>query len=116
MQIVDARSPGRFVGTEPEPRDVPRCGHIPGAKNVPFTELLAEDGTLKAPEQIKAVLTERNVDPAKPVVASCGSGVTACMIALAMATAGYTNAAVYDGSWAEWSVSDAPVETSAETG
>ncbi len=111
MQIVDARAAGRFAGTEPEPRAVPRLGHIPGAKNVPFANLLAEDGTMRPPEEIRAIFAKNGVDTMKPVVASCGSGVTACVIALSLATIGNETAAVYDGSWAEWSEADTPVET-----
>jgi thiosulfate/3-mercaptopyruvate sulfurtransferase len=110
MQIVDARSARRFDGLDPEPRVVPRLGHIPGARNLPFTKLLAENGTMRPPDEIKALLAEAGIDPAKPVVASCGSGVTACVIALALATLGNEMVAVYDGSWAEWSTADTPVE------
>jgi len=110
MQIVDARSAGRFAGDEAEPRAVSRTGHIPGSRNVPFTELFQDDGTMRAPEDVKALFKARGVDVARPVVASCGSGVTACALALGLARAGAENAAVYDGSWAEWSESDAPVE------
>ena len=112
MQIVDARAAGRFAGTDPEPRQVPRLGHIPGSKNVPFAGLLNQDGTMRAPDDIKAIFAASGVDAAKPVVASCGSGVTACVIALALATTGNETTAVYDGSWAEWSEADTPVETS----
>ena len=111
MQIVDARAAGRFAGRDPEPRQVPRLGHIPGSKNVPFTGLLNPDGTMRSPQEIKAIFAASGVDSAKPVVASCGSGVTACVIALALATTGNEAAAVYDGSWAEWSEADTPVET-----
>jgi thiosulfate/3-mercaptopyruvate sulfurtransferase len=114
MQIVDARSSGRFAGTDPEPRAVPRLGHIPGAKNVPFTELLGDGNTMLSPHEIKAVFAAHGVDPVRPVVASCGSGVTACVIALALATTGAEMAAVYDGSWAEWGASDQPVETGSD--
>jgi thiosulfate/3-mercaptopyruvate sulfurtransferase len=110
-QIVDARAAGRFAGRDPEPRETARRGHIPGALNVPFTNLLAEDGTLRPPGEIKTIFSGQGVDPGKPVVASCGSGVTACVIALALAMAGNETAAVYDGSWAEWSGADTPVET-----
>jgi thiosulfate/3-mercaptopyruvate sulfurtransferase len=110
VQIVDARSSGRFAGVEPEPREVPRLGHIPGAKNVPFTDLLARDGTLCSPEKIRTAFTRQGVDPSKPVVTSCGSGVTACLLALGLARLGNEMVAVYDGSWAEWSAADTPVE------
>lgn len=111
MQIVDARSAGRFAGTEPEPREVARLGHIPRSKNLPYTNLIAEDGTLRQPAKIRAAFEAHGVDIRKPIVASCGSGVTACMIALALAAIGNETAAVYDGSWAEWSGADTPVET-----
>jgi len=111
MQIVDARAAGRFAGVDPEPRPVSRLGHIPGSKNVPFTGLLNPDGTMRPADEIKAIFAASGVDSAKPVVASCGSGVTACVIALALATAGNETAAVYDGSWAEWSEADTPVES-----
>jgi thiosulfate/3-mercaptopyruvate sulfurtransferase len=110
-QIVDARAAKRFAGIDPEPRAVPRLGHIPGSLNVPFTNLLTQEGTMRPPAEVKAAFAGHGVDLAKPVVASCGSGVTACVIALALATAGNETAAVYDGSWAEWSEADTPVET-----
>ncbi len=108
-QIVDARSAGRFAGTEPEPRDVPRTGHMPGAKNLPYTDLIRPDGTFKSAEEIRATFIANGVDPNRPVVASCGSGVTACVITFALGQIGEKQAAVYDGSWTEWSFSDAPV-------
>jgi thiosulfate/3-mercaptopyruvate sulfurtransferase len=111
MQIVDARAAGRFAGTAPEPRQVPRLGHIPGSKNVPFMDLLNQDGTMRPPDEVRAIFTANGVDIVGPIVASCGSGVTACVIALALATTGNEAAAVYDGSWAEWSEADTPVET-----
>ena len=74
MQIVDARSAPRFAGREPEPREVPRLGHMPGAKNVPFTELLSSDGTMRVPDELRAIFAAAGVDPVRPVVASCGSG------------------------------------------
>lgn len=110
MQIVDARAVGRFAGTDPEPRQTARRGHIPGSKNVPFAGLFNKDGTMRAAGEIEAIFAAGGVDSAKPVVASCGSGVTACVLALALATTGNEAAAVYDGSWAEWSEADAPVE------
>jgi thiosulfate/3-mercaptopyruvate sulfurtransferase len=110
-QIVDARAAARFAGTAPEPREVPRLGHMPGARNLPFTELLTKEGTMRPPDEIRSVFAERGIDMGRPVVASCGSGVTACVIALALATTGEATTAVYDGSWAEWSEADTPVET-----
>jgi thiosulfate/3-mercaptopyruvate sulfurtransferase len=110
-QIVDARAAGRFAGTAPEPRPVSRAGHIPGAKNLPFAELLNPDGTMRSAGEVRAIAASHGIDSAKPVVASCGSGVTACVVALALATAGNETAAVYDGSWAEWSEADTPVES-----
>ncbi len=112
-QIVDARSPGRFAGTVPEPRAGLRSGHIPSSKNVPFGSLLNPDGTLKPASELTSIFKAAGVDAAKPVVATCGSGVTAGVIALALAQLGQTNAAVYDGSWSEWGLEDAgtPVAT-----
>jgi thiosulfate/3-mercaptopyruvate sulfurtransferase len=101
-QIVDARSAGRFEGTAAEPRRGLRSGHIPGSRNIPYTVLLKPDGTLKPTAELKAIFSKAGVDPAKPVIASCGSGVTAGIIALALAVLGHTDAAVYDGSWTEW--------------
>lgn len=113
-QIVDARAAGRFAGTTPEPRAGLRSGHIPTSRNVPFTTLLNPDGTLKSEAELAAAFKAAGVDPAKPVVASCGSGVTAGVIALALARLGQPDAAVYDGSWSEWGLEDAgtPVEKS----
>lgn len=101
-QLVDARSAGRFAGTEPEPRPGLRSGHIPGSRNVPFTTLVGADGRLLAPAELRRRFAEAGVDPARPTVASCGSGVTACSVVLALEAAGYPGAAVYDGSWTEW--------------
>jgi thiosulfate/3-mercaptopyruvate sulfurtransferase len=111
VQIVDARSAGRFAGTEPEPREVPRLGHMPGAKNLPYTDLIAPDGTVKSAEAIRAAFEAHGIDVNRPVVASCGSGVTACVIAFGLAQLGKDHTAVYDGSWAEWSAGNGPVTT-----
>jgi thiosulfate/3-mercaptopyruvate sulfurtransferase len=110
-QIADARAAGRFRGDDPEPREVPRLGHIPGSLNAPFTEFLGADGSMLPPDALEGILRSHGVDTGAPVVATCGSGVTACMIALALAVTGNDRTAVYDGSWAEWSASNAPVET-----
>src|SRR5262249_36959826 len=101
-QIIDARSAARFQGRVPEPRPHLRSGHIPGSRNVPFESLLNADGTLRPAAELGAIFAAAGVNPAKPVVASCGSGVTAGVIALALALLGQTDAAVYDGSWTEW--------------
>jgi thiosulfate/3-mercaptopyruvate sulfurtransferase len=111
-QIVDARAAARFEGTVAEPRQGLRSGHIPGSRNVPFTTLLNADGTLKPIAQLREIFAGAKVDPGKPVVASCGSGVTAGVIALALATLGRPDAAVYDGSWTEWGAdASLPIET-----
>ena len=111
-QVVDARAAARFEGTAPEPRQGLRSGHIPGSRNVPFGSLLNADGTLKSARELAAIFSKAGVDTGKPVVASCGSGVTAGVIALALAILGRADAAVYDGSWTEWG-GDAslPIET-----
>ncbi|WP_120500214.1 3-mercaptopyruvate sulfurtransferase [Roseovarius sp. EL26] len=101
-EILDARAPGRFAGTEAEPRVGLRSGHIPGAKNVFFKTLLNGDGTMKDPDALRAVFDASGVDLAKPVITSCGSGVTASVINLALERIGKTDHALYDGSWTEW--------------
>jgi thiosulfate/3-mercaptopyruvate sulfurtransferase len=112
VQIVDARPAGRFDGSEPEPRPGLRQGHIPGSKNIPSQQLLNSDGTYKSPEEIAKLFKGVGIDVSKPVVTTCGSGVTASMLALALAVVGQTNAAVYDGSWAEWGQENGlPIET-----
>ncbi|MEQ9257520.1 MAG: 3-mercaptopyruvate sulfurtransferase [Roseovarius sp.] len=101
-EILDARSPGRFRGEEPEPRAGLRSGHVPGSKNVYYRDLLNADGTMKAPDDLRAVLAKARVDTAKPAITTCGSGVTAAIINLALERIGKTDHALYDGSWAEW--------------
>ena len=105
-EIVDARTAARFRGEAPEPRPGLRSGHIPGSKNLPFTTLLNADGTMKSPAELRACFVAAGVDLAKPVITSCGSGVTAALLNLALERIGHRNHGLYDGSWAEWGMYD----------
>jgi thiosulfate/3-mercaptopyruvate sulfurtransferase len=110
--VLDARAAGRFTGEVPEPRAGMRSGHIPGAASLPYTDLLNPDGTFRSTEAVRARLAQAGVDGGRPVVTSCGSGVTACILTLGLRVAGLPEGAVYDGSWTEWGGrSDTPVET-----
>jgi thiosulfate/3-mercaptopyruvate sulfurtransferase len=110
--VLDARAAGRFTGEVPEPRAGMRSGHIPGAASLPYTDLLNPDGTFRSVEAVRARLAQAGVDGGRPVVTSCGSGVTACILTLGLRVAGLPEGAVYDGSWTEWGGrSDTPVET-----
>lgn len=111
-EIIDARSAERFRGEVEEPREGLRSGHIPNSKNLPFGNLLTADGTLKSPDDMRALFEVANVDLKKPAILSCGSGVTAAILALALERMGHDRHAVYDGSWSEWGMySDLKVET-----
>ncbi len=101
-EIIDARGAARFKGEAPEPRPGLRSGHIPGAKNVPFSTLLNADGTMKPVADLRAVFESAGVNLSKPAITSCGSGVTAAVLSLALERLGHKNHALYDGSWAEW--------------
>ena len=110
--VLDARAAGRFTGAMPEPRAGMRSGHIPGSANLPYTDLLNADGTFRPVADVTARFAQAGVDGSRPVVTSCGSGVTACILTLGLRLAGLPEGAVYDGSWTEWGGrSDTPVET-----
>ena len=109
-QVVDVRSAGRFDATEPEPRPGLRSGHIPGSINLPFGELVAADATLKPQAVLRERMAQAAIDLDRPIVTSCGSGVSAAVLSLALFTLGCPGAAVYDGSWSEWgSRTDTPI-------
>jgi thiosulfate/3-mercaptopyruvate sulfurtransferase len=101
-QIIDARAAGRFTGEVPEPRAGLRGGHMPGARNIPLSALLAADGTMLPADKLVIVFATAGVDITKPIVSTCGSGITASVVALALARLGRPRSAVYDGSWTEW--------------
>jgi thiosulfate/3-mercaptopyruvate sulfurtransferase len=109
-QVVDMRSAGRFAGAEPEPRPGLRGGHIPGSLNLPFNELVSADGVMLPPGALRERVEAAGIAPDRPVVATCGSGVSACAFVLAMHLLGREDVAVYDGAWTEWGGrSDTPV-------
>jgi thiosulfate/3-mercaptopyruvate sulfurtransferase len=108
-QVIDARQGPRFAGAVPEPRPGLRAGHIPGSRNLPYAELFdAETGAMKPREELSKAFAQAGVDLAKPIVTSCGSGVSAAVLTLALYRLGVRSTALYDGSWSEWGQADGP--------
>ncbi len=111
-QILDARSKGRFEGTAAEPRAGLRSGHMPSAYNLPYDQLLNEDGTLRSSDELRVLFTGAGVNLDRPVVTSCGSGVSAAVLLLGLVSLGHDANTLYDGSWSEWgSRDDTPIVT-----
>lgn len=100
-QVVDSRPAARFRGDSPEPRPGLRAGHMPGSRNIPFDRFVAE-GRLQSPAALEALFQQAGIDPTRPIIASCGSGLSAALVALALESTGHRPARLYDGSWAEW--------------
>lgn len=100
--IVDARPRGRFIGQDDEPRPGLRKGHIPGSKNLPWSEIANPDGTMKSPDELRALFVAAGVDLSKSVITTCGSGTSAAILSLALERIGHRNHSLYDGAWAEW--------------
>lgn len=113
-EIIDARAADRFTGDAAEPRAGMRSGHIPGSRNVPYTTLLNADGTMKDTAGLRAAFAAAGVDLSKPAITTCGSGVTAAILSLALERIGKTDHSLYDGSWSEWGMyNDLPIATGA---
>ena len=111
-QLVDTRSAARFAGVEPEPRPGLRPGHVPGSLNLPFTELASPDGTILPADRLRGRIADAGIDLTRPIVATCGSGTSACALILALHLLGHRETAVYDGAWAEWGGrADTPIAT-----
>ncbi len=112
-QVLDARSQGRFAGTAPEPREGLRSGHIPQSLNLPFTDLIEPTSqTFKPRDELRNLFSKAGLDPKRPVVTTCGSGITAAVLALALELTGHRDYSVYDGSWSEWGLAgETPVDT-----
>lgn len=100
--VIDARPAPRFLAEAPEPRPGLRRGHMPGSRNIPHTSVLTADGTMRAPDELRAIFAAEGYSDGRPVIATCGSGVTAAVLALALERIGADDVGVYDGSWAEW--------------
>ncbi len=111
-QIIDARSPARFAGEAEEPREGVRKGRIPGSKNIYYKDLTGPKGTLLPLEEIREIFEDEEIDLGKPIILTCGSGVTACVLAHALERLGHRQWSVYDGSWSEWGMySELAIET-----
>lgn len=111
-QVIDARAQDRYEGTVPEPRPGLRAGHIPGSRNLPYNRLINPDGTMKSLDELRAAFAGAGVDIEKPIATTCGSGVSAAVLTLALYRLGIENPALYDGSWSEWGAPDGPrIET-----